>query len=52
MDYELLYGLKENQAHCCYLPIYLSMFLTFLDKFVSYFSQELVKLNASYLVYR
>ena len=37
MDDELLYGVIEHQAHCSYSSLYLSIFLSFLDKFVSHF---------------
>ena len=36
MDDELLYSVIENQAHCVYSSFYLSIFLSFLDKFVSF----------------
>ena len=44
MDDELFYGVKENQSHCSYSSNYLSIFCL-LDKFVSHFSQELLKLD-------
>ena len=52
MDDELWYVMIENQAHCSCISLYLSIFLSFQDKFVSHFSQELCKLDTSYLVYR
>ena len=47
MDDEMWYGVIEDQAHCSYSSLYLSVFLSFLDKF----SQELVNLDTSYIVY-
>ena len=37
MDNELWYGVIEDLAHCSYSSLYLSIFLTFLDKCVSHF---------------
>ena len=52
MDDELWYGVIEHQAHFSYSSLYLSIFLSFLHKICVTFSQELVKLDISYLVYR
>ena len=37
MDDKLSYCVIENQAHCSYPSGYLSILLSFLDKFVSHF---------------
>ena len=37
MDDELWYGVIENQAHYSYSFLYLYIFLSFLDKFLSHF---------------
>ena len=50
MDVELWYGHIENQAHCSYSSIYLSILLSFKSKFMSQFYQELLKLESSTLV--
>ena len=42
MDDELWYDVIENQAHCSYFSLYLSIFLSFKAKLVSQFSQELL----------
>ena len=42
----MYYGI-ENQTHCSYSSLYLSIFLSFNAKFVSQFSQELCELEAS-----
>ena len=41
----------ENQTHCSYSSLYLSIFLSFKVKFLSQFSQELCKLESSNMVY-
>ena len=35
MDNELLYCKIENQTPCCYVSLYLSIFLTFMAKFIA-----------------
>ena len=42
----MYYGI-ENQTHCSYSSLYLSIFLSFNAKFVSQFSQELCELESS-----
>ena len=51
MDNELLYYGIENGTPCSYFSLYLSIFLSFMAKFVSLFSPELSKLESSNLVY-
>ena len=51
MDNELLYYGIENGTPCSYFFLYLSIFLSFMAKFVSLFSPELCKLESSNLVY-
>ena len=51
MDDELWYGVIENQAHCSYSSLYLSIFLSFLDNFCNIF-EELVNLDTSYIINR
>ena len=51
MDNELLYCGIENQSHCSYSSLYLSVFLSLKSTFVSQFSQELCKLESSNIVY-
>ena len=51
MDNELLYCGIENQIPCSYSSLYLSIFLSFMAKFVSHFSLELCKLESSNMVY-
>ena len=48
---ELLYCGIENQTPCSFSSLYLSIFLSFKDKFVSQFSPELCKLESSNMVY-
>ena len=43
---DLWYGVIENQALCFDSSLYLSIFLSFQGKFVSQFSQELLKLKS------
>ena len=51
MDNELLcYGI-ENRTPCSYSSLYLSIFLSFMAKFVSHFSLELCKLESLNMVY-
>ena len=50
MDDELRYGVIENQAHCSYSSLYLSIFLSFQGNFVSQFFQELIKLESLTLI--
>ena len=50
-DNELLYCGIENQTPCSYSFLYLSIFLSFMAKFVSQFSPELCKLESSNMVY-
>ena len=50
MDNELLYCWIENQTHCSYSSLNLSIFLSFQAKFVLQSSQELYKLESSNLV--
>ena len=50
MDDKFWSGVIENQAQCCYSFIHISSFLSFHGKFVSQFSQELLKLESSTLV--
>ena len=53
MDDEIWDGVTGNLAHFSYSSLYLSIFsLSVQDKFMSHFSQELLKINTSYLVYR
>ena len=47
MKNEFLYCGIENWTHCSYSSLYLSIFLSFKAKFVSWFSQELFKLESS-----
>ena len=51
MDNELLYCGIENWTPCFYSSLYLSIFLSFMAKFVSHFSPELCKLESSNMVY-
>ena len=51
MDNELLYYGIENRTPCFYSYLYLSIFLSFMVKFVSQFSLELCKLESSNMVY-
>ena len=51
MDNELLYCGIEIRTPCSYSSLYLSIFLYFKTKFVSQFSQELYKTEASNMVY-
>ena len=51
MDFELLYCWIEDQTHCSYSSLYLSIFLSFQAKFVSQFSHELCKVESSNMVY-
>ena len=51
MDNELLYCGIEIRIPCFYSSLYLSIFLYFKTKFVSQFSQELNKIEASNMVY-
>ena len=52
MDNELLYYGIENQTACSYYSsLCLSIFLSFMAKFVSQFSPELCKLESSNMVY-
>ena len=48
---ELLYCGIENRTPCLYSFLYLSIFLSFKTKFVSYFSPELCKLESLNVVY-
>ena len=41
----------ENQTHCSYSSLYLSIFLSFKAKYLSQFFQELCKLEYSNMVY-
>ena len=50
MDKELLYCGIENRTPCSYSSLYLSIFLSFMAKYVSQFSPELCKLESSNLV--
>ena len=51
MDNELLcYGI-ENRTPCSYSFLYLSIFLSFMAKFVSQFSPELCKLESLNMLY-
>ena len=47
MDNEVLYSGIEDWTHCSYSSLYLSIFLSFKAKFVSWFSQEPFKLESS-----
>ena len=51
IDNELLYCGIENQTPCSYFFLYLSIFLSFMAKFVSQFSWEMCKLEFSNMVY-
>ena len=51
IDNELLYCAIENQSPCSYSSLHLSIFLSFMVKFVSQFSQELWKLESSNMVH-
>ena len=51
MDNELLYCGIESQTHCSYSSLYLSIFLSFMAKFVSLFFPELCKLESSNMLY-
>ena len=51
MDNEWLYCGIENQTPCSYSSFYLSIFLSFMAKFVSQFSPKLCKLESSNMVY-
>ena len=51
MDNDLLYCGIENWTPCSYSSLYLSIFLSFTAEFVSQFSLELCKLEASNMVY-
>ena len=51
IDNELLYCGIENPTPCCCCSLYLSIFLSFMAKFVSQFSPELCKLESSNMVY-
>ena len=51
MDNELLYHGIENRTPCSYFSLHLSIFLSFMAKFVSQFSPELCKLESSNMVY-
>ena len=51
MDNELLYCGIENWTLCSYSSLYLSIFLSFMAKFVSQFSLELCKLESSNMVH-
>ena len=50
MDNELLYCGIENWTPYSYSLLYLSIFLSFMAKFVSHFSLELCKLESSNMV--
>ena len=53
IDNELLYCEIENRTPCSYSPFtrYLSIFLSFMAKFVSQFSSEMCKLESSNMVF-
>ena len=51
MDNELLYSGIENRTPCSYSSLYLSIFPSFMAKFVSQFSPKLCKLESSNIVY-
>ena len=51
MDNELMYCGIKNRTHCFYSSLYLFIFLSFKDKFMSQFSPELCKLESSNMVY-
>ena len=51
MDNDLLYCGIENRTPCSYSSLYMSIFLSFMAKFVSQFSPEMCKLESSNMVY-
>ena len=51
IDNELLYRGSENRTPCSYSSLYLSIFLSFMAKFVSQFSPDMCKLESSNMVY-
>ena len=51
MDNELLYCGIEYWTPCSYSSLYLSIFLSFMAKFVSQFSLEMCKLESSNMAY-
>ena len=51
MDNGLFYCAIENRTPCSYSFLFLSIFLSFMAKFVSQFSPELCKLESSNMVY-
>ena len=51
MDNELLYYGIENRTPCSFCFLYLSIFLSFMAKFVTQFFLELCKLESSNMVY-
>ena len=51
IDNELLYSGIDNRTPCSYSSLNLSIFLSFMAKFVSQFSPEMCKLDSSNMVY-
>ena len=51
IDNEMLYCGMENWTPFSYSSLYLSIFLSFMAKYVSQFSPELCKLESSNMVY-
>ena len=51
MDNELLYCGIENRTPCSYSSLYLSIFLSFMAKYVSQFTPEMCKLESLNVVY-